>query len=161
MKNDQIAQDLILALRRFATALSASNRATGAELGIKPGDLAVLDALHQDGPQTPSELAARTVTHLATMTGILARLERGGWIERRPDSQDRRSVRIHATGVERLTKLHVTVNQRIAKLIAGWPRTRVKEVAELLTQASYITEEFARDLAERTSSPSDKDGAST
>ena len=32
------------------------------------------------------------------MTGVLGRLERGGWIERRPDAADRRSVRIRAAG---------------------------------------------------------------
>ena len=92
---------MILALRRLGSALSMSNRAVGSALGIKDADLAVLDVLHREGPLTPTELARRTRTHLATMTGVLRRLEVGGWVERRPDATDRRSVRIHAAGVDR------------------------------------------------------------
>ena len=89
----------VLALRRLGSALAATNRAVGGALGIKDTDLAVLDVLHQEGPLTPTQLARRTRTHPATMTGVLGRLERGGWIERRPDAADRRSVRIRAAGV--------------------------------------------------------------
>mgnify|MGYP002746767868 CR=1 FL=1 len=89
----------VLALRQLGSALAATNRAVGGALGIKDTDLAVLDVLHQEGPLTPTQLARRTRTHPATMTGVLGRLERGGWIERRPDAADRRSVRIRAAGV--------------------------------------------------------------
>ena len=89
----------VLALRRLNSVLSMTNRAVGAVLGIKDADLTVLDVLHREGPLTPTELARRTRTHLATMTGVLRRLERGGWVERRPDAADRRSVRIRAAGV--------------------------------------------------------------
>ena len=74
----------VLALRRLGSALAATNRAVGGALGIKDTDLAVLDVLHQEGPLTPTQLARRTRTHPATMTGVLGRLERGGWIERGP-----------------------------------------------------------------------------
>ena len=88
----------VLALRQLGSALAATNRAVGGALGIKDTDLAVLDVLHQEGPLTPTQLARRTRTHPATMTGVLGRLERGGWIERRPDAADRRSVRIPPRG---------------------------------------------------------------
>ena len=96
----------VLALRRLGSALAATNRAVGGALGIKDTDLAVLDVLHQEGPLTPTQLARRTRTHPATMTGVLGRLERGGWIERRPDAADRRSVRIRAAGVSRLAEVY-------------------------------------------------------
>ena len=88
VSNPPTAGEAILALRRLNSALAVSNRAVGAALGIKGSDLVVLDALSQAGPQTPTELAHRTHTHVATMTGILTRLERDGWIERRHDDTD-------------------------------------------------------------------------
>jgi len=39
--------------------LAASNRAVAAKTGLNDSDLAVLDALHRDGPQTPTALARR------------------------------------------------------------------------------------------------------
>jgi MarR family transcriptional regulator, organic hydroperoxide resistance regulator len=45
----------------------------------------------------PSELADKTSQDRATTTGLLDRLEKDGWIERRPDKKDRRSLRIFLT----------------------------------------------------------------
>ena len=53
-------QRLIRALRAMNSELTASNRAVAARTGLNDSDLAVLDALHRDGPQTPTSLARRT-----------------------------------------------------------------------------------------------------
>jgi DNA-binding MarR family transcriptional regulator len=44
------------------------------------------------GPISPGTLAGRIGVHLATMTGILSRLEDDGWITRERADTDRRSV---------------------------------------------------------------------
>lgn len=132
-----------LALRRLNSAFAASNRAMGARLGIRDGDLAVLDCLNQRGPQTPTELAHRTHTHVATMTGILTRLERDGWIERRRTEADRRSIQIHATGVERLTDAYGPANENLPKLLEPWTPDQVTMLVQFLTEASTIAEELA------------------
>jgi DNA-binding MarR family transcriptional regulator len=55
---------------------------------------AVLEGLwYQDG-QTATELGALLVLDKATLSGVLARMEDAGWIERRPDSSDGRVTRI-------------------------------------------------------------------
>ena len=132
----------VLALRRLGSALAATNRAVGGALGIKDTDLAVLDVLHQEGPLTPTQLARRTRTHPATMTGVLGRLERGGWIERRPDAADRRSVRIRAAGVSRLAEVYAR-----ADLTADWSDERVAALIEFLDEASGVANRLADDLA--------------
>ena len=40
--------------------LAASNRTVAAQTGLNDSDLAVLDILHREGPQTPTALARRT-----------------------------------------------------------------------------------------------------
>jgi DNA-binding MarR family transcriptional regulator len=50
--------------------------------------------LVRHGSMTPSELSRRTGIHAATMTGILNRLERDGWIVRERSEHDRRAVRL-------------------------------------------------------------------
>lgn len=132
------ADQAVLALRRLNSALMISNRVVGARLDIRDGDLAVLDTLHQDGPQTPTELAYRTRTHLATMTGILTRLERDGWIERRRNVADRRSARIHATGVDRLTDAYAQANDRLACLLESWTLDELMMLARFLSDAGQI-----------------------
>lgn len=137
------AAELILTLRRLNRSLGTVNRAVGARLGIRDGDLAVLDLLHQEGPQTPTDLARRTRTHLATMTGILARLERDGWIERTADTADRRSVRIQATAVSRLSDIYADTNARLAALVEPWPEEQLATVTELLARLAEAGERIA------------------
>ncbi len=54
--------------------------------------LKVLYALYIDGPQTVSALASAQGLSLPTMTGVLARLARRGYLERRRDSEDARRI---------------------------------------------------------------------
>lgn len=136
--NDSPTAALILALRRLNRAAAVSNRAMGASLGIKDSDFAVLDLLSQEGPKTPTELSRSLGIHVATMTGILSRLERDGWIERRTVGADRRSILIHATGTERLTAQFESVNKQIATLVDDLPTSQTENFVQLLLSIGDI-----------------------
>ena len=142
VSNPPKAGEAILALRGLKCALAFSNRSVGAALGIKGSDLVVLDALSQAGPQTPTELAHRTHTHVATMTGILTRLERDGWIERRHDDTDRRSMQIHATGAQRLVNTYARANKDLTRLLESWDPVQLTALVHFLTEASSIVAAF-------------------
>lgn len=142
-------EQALLALRRLNSSLTVSNRVVGALLHIKDTDLSVLDMLHQDGPQTPTELAHRTRTHLATMTGILTRLERDGWIERRQNEADRRSARIHATGVDRLTSAYARANERLSHLLASSTADEVAMLTRFLWDASEIARASVEEIGQK------------
>src|SRR6266404_1006238 len=73
------------ALRDLGTQLSQLNNSVGSRLDLKATDLGCLDLISRYGPISPSALAKRAGLHPATMTGVLDRLERGGWIERGRD----------------------------------------------------------------------------
>ena len=135
VSNPPTAGEAILALRRLNSALAVSNRAVGAALGIKGSDLVVLDALSQAGPQTPTELAHRTHTHVATMTGILTRLERD-------DDTDRRSMQIHATGAQRLVNTYARANKDLTRLLESWDPVQLTALVHFLTEASSIVAAF-------------------
>ena len=84
------------ALRDLGTQLSQLNHSVGARLDLRATDLECIDLITRDGPLSPSALARHPGLHPATMTGILDRLERGGWIERSRDPSDRRGVIVQA-----------------------------------------------------------------
>ncbi len=72
--------------------------------------------LEKDG-LLPSELAEKTSQDRATTTGLLDRLEKEGWIKRRSDKKDRRSLRIFITPYarnhkEQILKLFKETNQK-------------------------------------------------
>ncbi|HEY2077658.1 MAG TPA: MarR family transcriptional regulator [Streptosporangiaceae bacterium] len=84
------------ALRDLGGELSRLNQSVGGRLDLKGTDLECLDLITRHGPISPSALARRTGLHPATMTGVLDRLERDGWIVRDRDPADRRGVLIRA-----------------------------------------------------------------
>lgn len=79
-------------LRDLGAQLSQLNHSVGARLDLKATDLECLDLISRHGPISPGALAKRAGLHPATMTGVLDRLERGDWIERGRDPDDRRGV---------------------------------------------------------------------
>lgn len=68
-----------------------------AALGLTHGQFFLIVAVMEEEGLLPSELAEKTCQDRATITGLLDRLEKDGWIERKPDNRDRRSLRIYLT----------------------------------------------------------------
>lgn len=129
---------LIRALRALASEVTHRNRAVAHHLGINPSDLAVLDLLHQEGPQTPTTLARRAHMSTTTITSILRRLERDGWVERRPDNTDLRSFTIHATGVDRLAHAYQPINEQLTALVADWDDHDKQQLLDFLSSTTTI-----------------------
>ena len=73
--------------RRIVASLGVSQAAATA--------LAVIEGA--DGPLTPTEISERVLVPSATTTATLDVLERRGWIERRRNPDDRRSVLVVVT----------------------------------------------------------------
>ena len=61
--------------------LFAHTHALAQAIDLNSCDLSCLDIIQRAGEISPSELARRTATHAATMTGIIRRLEERGWID--------------------------------------------------------------------------------
>jgi DNA-binding MarR family transcriptional regulator len=135
-------------LRDLGTQLSLLNHSVGARLDLN-------DVITRYGPLSPSALARRAGLHPATMTGILDRLERGGWIDRGRDPADRRGVVVQAArgrGAEVLRLFLVDSGMNVAmdeicadyndkdlELLAGFLRRTAdasRTAAETLTRST-------------------------
>src|SRR5438034_8405731 len=88
----RLASEVRSSLRELRIQLALLNYRVGSQVDLKDIELDCLDILDTAGPLSPSALARRAGVHPATMTGILDRLERGGWIVRERDPADRRAV---------------------------------------------------------------------
>ena len=137
-------------LRDLGAQLSLLNHSVGTRLDLKATDLECLDLITRDGPVSPSTLARRAGLHPATLTGILDRLERGGWIERGRDPSDRRGVVVQAArgrGAEvlRLYLVESGMNTAMDQICAGYEDKDL----QLLTGFLRQTADAARTAAEK------------
>jgi DNA-binding MarR family transcriptional regulator len=76
--------------RIYADALAAHD--------LTPAQLFVLTCLGQEDGQQPKDLAEKVFLDSSSVTGLIDRTERAGFLERRPDPSDRRALRIYLTG---------------------------------------------------------------
>ena len=135
-----------MALRAINSEFAGANRAVASRLGLNDSNLAVLDILHRDGPQTPTALARRTRIGATTMTSVLRRLEDTGWVERRPSDGDMRSFTIHATSIERLTELYRPTNEQFVAALDRWPSEQRDQLVIFLEDVAKIVRDSTDDL---------------
>jgi DNA-binding MarR family transcriptional regulator len=122
------------ALRELSNQLSLLNHHISAHVDLNDTDLDCLELINRHGPLNPSALARSAGAHPATITGILDRLERGGWVARERDPTDRRAIVIRPLrdrNVE-LFRLYAGMNTAMDQLCASYGDDELQLLADFL-----------------------------
>jgi len=88
---------VILALQRTTHRTLHALATALAELNLSAAEINVLANLADGRTRSVSQLSAETGTKATTLTGVLDRLERRGYLTRQADPADRRSFRLALT----------------------------------------------------------------
>lgn len=88
----QLTEDFVLAMRRTGSVMHLVSQAAADRIGINATDLNCLNIVALTGAMTAGELAKATGLTTASITGVLDRLEEGGFVSRERDQADRRKV---------------------------------------------------------------------
>jgi DNA-binding MarR family transcriptional regulator len=91
-RREEAVRDLKLNLRRFVVELLVSNFEAIEAVGLNPTDLGSLCLLLLHGPAPAGRLAELTGLTTGAVTGVIDRLEAGGFVRREVDDTDRRKV---------------------------------------------------------------------
>jgi DNA-binding MarR family transcriptional regulator len=140
------------ALRELRNQLSLLNHQVSRRLELKDVDLDCLELVHKHGPLTPGELARLAGLHPATVTGILDRLQRAGWVtrERDPNAADRRAVAVHALKDRNpeLFGLYAGMNRSLDELFDGYSEAELALLADFLRRTTALGRTATADLAD-------------
>jgi DNA-binding MarR family transcriptional regulator len=134
----RLTNEIKESLRELRIQLSLLNYRIGGRLDLRIVDLDCLDLVSRYGPISPSALARRAGLHPATMTGILDRLERDGWVSRDRDPADRRAVLVQARP-ERAAdvyRLYAGMNASMDQICAGYREAELELLADFLGKAT-------------------------
>ena len=122
------------ALREVNNQISLLSHRVSARAAVKDVDLDTLDYLSQHGALTATALARGIGLHPATMTGVLDRLEKGGWILRSPMPDDRRAtlVGIDPKRNADLVALYAGMDSAMDGVLASFTDDQLETITEFL-----------------------------
>ncbi len=104
------------------------------ELGVASGQVPIMACLNNNPPMTQSALARAILIEQPTMAATLARMERDGLIERRPDPLDGRSslIRLTPAAVAKVPAVLAVLGRGHEEMQAGFSPTEREALLGLL-----------------------------
>lgn len=125
-------------LRRLTHELQRLNDAVGSQIDLLPGDLAALDMIGREGPMSPRDITAITGIHPATLTGVLDRLEKGGWLARHPDPADRRRLLVEAVSGKggEIVRLYGPMARALTEICADYSDEDLAKIVDFLEKSA-------------------------
>lgn len=134
--------------RRYLGAVVLHGLASAKACGLGATDLYALNLLDLAGPMTPGELSARTGLTSGPTTRLIDRLERAGYVRRRPTPHDRRKVIVEP--IEKpagLDEVMTPARQRIGKILTGYPADQLEALFDYFVRAADAYKEATETLA--------------
>ena len=139
-----------LRLRELRLELGTVNHLVGTRIDLKDSDLDTLDTITRHGPLTPTALARRMGVHVATLTGILNRLESGGWITRERATDDRRAVVVSGVAARQAEVIHLYDGMNVAldEVLAHYSGAELAVIEDFLRRSTDAGRTAADGLAQ-------------
>jgi DNA-binding MarR family transcriptional regulator len=137
-RREEAVRQLKLNLRRFVVELLVSSYEATEDVGVNPTDLGALCLLLLHGPAPAGRLAELTGLTTGAVTGVIDRLEKGGFVRRELDPADRRRVIVvpDAGRVDRDLFPHFPSLQRAAaqQFYNDYSIAELERISEFLAQ---------------------------
>ncbi|MGH3929467.1 MAG: MarR family winged helix-turn-helix transcriptional regulator [Pseudonocardiaceae bacterium] len=143
-------RELAVRLHELIVASDQYRHAVAAALRVGVPEAVTLDHVYHAGQLTPTAIADRLSMTTASVTGLLDRLTDSGYLVRKPNPRDRRSILITLTddGQRALQALFDLFVADMEQALAGSePAERTPGLERLLAQAAAALHQRANDSA--------------
>jgi DNA-binding MarR family transcriptional regulator len=133
--------------REMSVVMTVLNLRAGEQVGLRDVELKALDVLMRDGAMSAKALGQRLGMHPATMTGILDKLEKSGWITRERSPEDRRVVLIEPVRarVGEVVKLFTGMNSAANDLLDRYDTEQLDTIAQFLDSMVDMAKEASKE----------------
>lgn len=129
-------EDVMAALLTFISSVVLHNVEVGRRAGLGGSDSQFVGLLTAHGPMTPGRLAELSELSTGTVTGVLDRLERGGFVRRERDATDRRKVLVvpQEEGLARLAQGYTGHGAHTDAVLARRSPEELRVIADFLRE---------------------------
>ncbi|MGN7356352.1 MarR family winged helix-turn-helix transcriptional regulator [Paenibacillus sp. SAF-054] len=136
-------------MRGLGTRTVLYQQNVAASLGLYNNDLKSVDILRETGPITAGELSKITGMATGSITALIDRLEKAGYVRRQNDPSDRRRVIIvpEYEYKEEVTGIYRPLHDTMVELISSYSEEELKVITHFMGKASGILEEQIRSLS--------------
>ena len=133
----------LMAVRDYGVQLTMFRSAMNEWAGINATDMECLRLLFLKGVSTPSELARHTGLTSGAATAMLDRLEKAGFIERRPNPDDRRGTLIlpAKSSAERAASWFESARKAQGELISSYSEKELEIIADVFERFTKLWEQ--------------------
>jgi len=137
-----------VAAREYGIQITLYRNVIFEKLGVNGTDMECLGYLLSKRISTPTELARYTGLSSGAATAMLDRLEKGGFIERRPNPDDRRGtlIALAKSGNDRVAPWYAPVGKAQEKLVSNYSEDDLQLIAGFFEGYAKIWEQERKKL---------------
>ncbi|MEK3746791.1 MarR family transcriptional regulator [Paenibacillus sp. FSL E2-8871] len=143
-------------MRGLGTRTVVYQQNVAASLGLYNNDFLSVDILREKGPITAGELSKLTGLATGSVTALIDRLEKNGYVRRQNDPNDRRKVIIVPLyeNKEDVIDTYMPLHTAMVKLAASYTDEELALISQFLGKASTVLDEQIDHLSSPTRSKS-------
>ncbi|WP_449603575.1 MarR family transcriptional regulator [Paenibacillus sp. Marseille-Q9583] len=143
-------------MRGLGTRTVVYQQNVAASLGLYNNDFLSVDILREKGPITAGELSKLTGLATGSVTALIDRLEKNGYVRRQNDPNDRRKVIIVPLyeNKEDVIDTYLPLHTAMVKLAASYTDEELALISQFLGKASTVLDEQIDHLSSPTRSKS-------
>ncbi len=135
----ELQAEIVDATRRLIASAVLYSHQVAERLGLGASDAQFMTLLEVHGPLTPGRLAELTGLRTGTVTGVLDRLERAGFVRRDRAPDDRRKVIVSRDEEQirqRVAPHYAGQAQAMVALLDGYDTAQLELIADFMRRAS-------------------------
>ncbi|WP_256719652.1 MarR family winged helix-turn-helix transcriptional regulator [Paenibacillus glucanolyticus] len=136
-------------MRRLGTRTVLYQQQVASSLGLYNNDFISIDILHEKGPITAGELSKLTGLTTGSVTALIDRLEKSGYVRRENDPKDRRKVIIVPLyeDKEEVSETYLKLYVSMMDLASSYTEEELELITQFLGKASTVLEEQIQHLS--------------